>query len=99
MHRAGAALSVVAAFLRSSEVNGLAQAIKQRRARVDAQLMILAVDAQRDGDRAFDVGSIRDWRPRAFLRSRAPDICRRSPGNERSYRASRRPKKRPPARI
>ena len=54
VHGARAALPVVAALLRAGEGDGLAEAIEQRRPRVDAQPLLLAVDAQRDRDRALD---------------------------------------------
>src|SRR5438270_449111 len=67
MHRAGAALAVVTTFFRAGKRNGLADAIQQGRARVDAKMTVLAVDAQRDRDGALNVGTIRDWRRRATL--------------------------------
>ena len=48
VHRARAALAVITALLRSGESNGLAEAIEQRRSRIDAKLVLLAIDAQRD---------------------------------------------------
>jgi len=55
MHCTCAALPVVTALLRSGESNGLTNAIEERRTRVDAKLAVLAIDAQRDRDRALDV--------------------------------------------
>ena len=62
MDRAGAALAVITTFLRASESNGLTDAIQQRRARVDAKMVILAVDAERDRDGTLDIGRVRDCR-------------------------------------
>ena len=64
MHRTCAALPVVAALLRSGESNGLTEAIQQRRPRIDAKLVVLAVDVQRDRDPPSMFG------PSAQLRSR-----------------------------
>jgi hypothetical protein len=49
MHGAGAALAVVAAFLGAGQGEGFAQAIEERRARVEAQPMLPAVDPQCQG--------------------------------------------------
>src|SRR6267143_2399910 len=67
MHRTRAALPVVTALLRSGESNGLTDAIEERRPRVDAKLAVLAVDAQRDRDRAFDVRPARNFCGRGTL--------------------------------
>src|SRR6266849_4221102 len=67
MHRTCAALPVVTALLCSGENNGLTDAIEERRSRVDAKLEVLAVDAQRDRDRALDVRSIRKFSGRGAL--------------------------------
>ncbi len=56
VNRAGAALSVIAAFLGAGKVKALAQSVEQSRARVEiAQGVVLAIDAQRDvaGTAAF----------------------------------------------
>ena len=55
MHRTCAALPVVTALFRSGESNGLTDAIEERRPRVDSKVAVLAVDAQRDRNRALDV--------------------------------------------
>src|SRR5437016_3162557 len=55
MHGAGAALSVIATFLGSGERHCFANAIKQSGPRIDAKLVVLAVNAQRNGDSALDV--------------------------------------------
>src|SRR5207302_30139 len=48
VHGASAALSVVAAFFRAGEGDGLAQAVEQRRAWVHAKPVLLAVDAKHE---------------------------------------------------
>ena len=50
VHRARAALPVIASLLRTGEMQMLAQAIEQRRAWIDAQVMLLAVNTKRDRD-------------------------------------------------
>src|SRR6266545_2324094 len=67
MHRARAALPVIAALLRPGESDGLTDAIEERRPRVDSKLAVLAVDAQRDRDRALDARSVRSSRGRGAL--------------------------------
>src|SRR6185437_3993601 len=52
MHRAGAALPVIAALLCPGELEGLAQAIKQGGAWIDLHYATLAVDVQRDDEPA-----------------------------------------------
>ena len=47
MHRAGAALAVIATFLRAGECQALAQEIEERRARVDCDRSRMAIDDQR----------------------------------------------------
>ena len=74
MHRARAALPVIAALFRSGEGDGLAEAIEQRRPRIDAKLVVLAVDAQRDRDRALDVRPVG-----ARGRLARPSVLRPSP--------------------
>jgi hypothetical protein len=49
MHGAGAALAVIAAFLGAGQGNGFAQAIQERRARVEAQPVLASIDAQSQG--------------------------------------------------
>src|SRR6266851_479496 len=61
MHGAGAALAVVAAFLGAGQVNGFAQAIQERRARVEAQPVLAAIDTQNQG---YDSPGIRGRRGR-----------------------------------
>src|SRR5258706_8239177 len=56
MHGAGAALPVITTFLGSGERHCFADAIKQRGPRIDAKLVVFAVNAQRNGDSALDVG-------------------------------------------
>src|SRR6266850_1517386 len=48
MHRTRAALPVITTLLRSSESDGLTQAIKQRRSRVNAKPVLLSIDVQGD---------------------------------------------------
>src|SRR6267143_3156867 len=67
MHRTCAALPVVTAILRSGESNGLTDAIEERSPRVDAKLAVLAVDAQRDRDRSFDVRAVVNFCGRGTL--------------------------------
>src|SRR2546423_14595209 len=62
MHRTGAALPVVTALLRSGQSDGLTDAIEERRPRVNTKLAVLAVDAQRDRDRALDVRPVSNFR-------------------------------------
>ena len=50
MHRARAALAVIAAFLRAGEGDSLANTIQQRRARIDSKVVVFAVNPQRDWD-------------------------------------------------
>ena len=53
VHRAGAALPVVATLLGPGEVKGLPQAIQQGGARIDPERAALAIDAQGHGDPVF----------------------------------------------
>src|SRR5215211_7843323 len=55
MHRTGATLTVVAALLRSGQMEDFAQAIEQRGSRVDAELVLPSIDMQADchGSRPF----------------------------------------------
>ncbi len=59
VHRARAALAVIAPFFRSGEMQMLAQAIEQSGARIDPQVVFLAVHTQCDWKR---VHRIRRWR-------------------------------------
>ena len=47
VHRARAALAVIASLLRTGQMQMLAQAIEQRRARIDPQIVFLAVNTER----------------------------------------------------
>src|ERR1051325_2749486 len=47
-HRAGAARALVAPFLRAGEVEVLAQRVEERRARIEAEVVVAAVDVERD---------------------------------------------------
>ena len=53
---AGAALAVVAALLGAGQAQVLAQGVEQRDARLQLQLVLLAVDLQRDGTVAVGSG-------------------------------------------
>ena len=54
VNRAGAALAVVATFLCSRQVEVFPQAIEQRGARVELQVVLFAVDAESDRDCALN---------------------------------------------
>src|SRR6267142_928648 len=79
MHCASAALAVIATFLGPGESKGLTNAIQQGRTRINAKMVVLAVDAQRDWDGTRDVGAVRDCPRLAALCGRAH---RRAPGND-----------------
>ena len=59
MHRARAALAVIAALLGAGQMQVLAQAIEQRRARIEFKRVILAVNFQVNVYRIFHTGSCR----------------------------------------
>ena len=100
MHRASAALAVITTFLGASESNGLADAIQQRRARVNAKMVVFAIDVQRDRDSARDGGSARDCRRRAALCRSAIRANRCATSNDCDSRStSHRAQKCPAARI
>src|ERR1700694_743713 len=88
MHGTGSALPVITALLRAGQSDGLTDAVEERRPRVDPKLAVLSVDAQRDGDRAFDVRPCRSFRGRGALPGRAVRVLRSAPRNDRSRRAS-----------
>ncbi len=67
MHRAGAALTVIAPFLRAGEGDGFANAIQQRRARIDSKVVVFAVNPQRDWDSSLNMWTVRYYRVR-FVR-------------------------------
>ena len=50
---AGSALAVVAAFLGAGQADGLAQAVKERGARINLKIKLLSVDTEADRDCAF----------------------------------------------
>ena len=93
MHCAGAALAMITTFLRAGERNGLTDAIQQRRARIDAKRVILAVNAQRDRDGPLNVGRGRDCL--GAIRAHRSASC--NDGGRRS--ASHGPQKIPARRI
>src|SRR5216683_7043372 len=79
VHGARPALPVVAALLRSGEDDDLTEAIEKRRPWVNGKPLLLAVDAQRDRDRALDARPRRDRPGRSAL---GGGMCRRSaPGD------------------
>ena len=49
-HGAGAALAVIATLLAAGHSKMLAQRVEHGRARIDAQMLVLAIDMQRDVD-------------------------------------------------
>ena len=53
VHRARAALAVIASLLRAGQVQVLTETIEQRRARIDSQIIFLAIHTQRDWNGAF----------------------------------------------
>src|ERR1700722_12411377 len=58
MYGAGAALAVVATLLRAGQVQVLAQAVEQGRARIDIEFVVAAVHAQADVHRGTACGGI-----------------------------------------
>jgi hypothetical protein len=75
VYRAGAALAVVATFLCARHVQIFPEAIEQRGARVEFQVVLFAVDAKRERDGAFNPVNRRhlfDGR-RGMRRSRGED--------------------------
>src|SRR5882672_10740359 len=99
MHRAGAALAVIATFLRARESNGLADAIQQRRARINAKMVVLSVNAQRDRDSAVDAALIRDFPGWAALRASSFRVRRAADHDCGCRTTSHGPQKIPPGRI
>src|SRR3984957_2582563 len=57
---AGSALAMVAALLGAGQADGLAQAVEERCAGINAKIELLAVDPEAYGDRSFDCFSGRD---------------------------------------
>jgi len=53
VHRARAALAVIASLLRAGQVQMFTQTIEQRRARIDSQFIFLSIHPQGDGNCAF----------------------------------------------
>jgi hypothetical protein len=51
VHRASAALAVIASLLRSGEMEVLAETIEKRGARIDPKIVLLPVDPKRDRNR------------------------------------------------
>src|SRR5207237_7785394 len=91
-----AALSVIAALLRPGESDSLTDAIEERRPRIDAECVVLAVDAQRNRDGALDARSFRSFRGRGALHGSAVRVRRCARGHDRGRRrGSRGEKERP----
>src|SRR5258706_16094234 len=93
MHRACAALTVIAAFLRAGEGDGLANTIQQRRARIDSKVMIFSVNPQRDWDSSLNGQMVRGCRVR-FIRversaSRNDGGCRTTSHRQEKFPAVR----------
>src|ERR1700675_1343055 len=97
MHSTCAALPVVAALLCSSESNGLTEAIQQRRPRIDAKLVVLAVNAQLDWDRALDVRPARTCCGRVAVPGSAVRVRRYARRNDCCRRSTSRGQKKCPA--
>src|SRR6478672_738577 len=53
MDGARPALAVIASLLRTGQMQVLTETIEQRRARIDSQIIFLAIHAQSDGNRAL----------------------------------------------
>jgi hypothetical protein len=83
MHSAGAALTMIATFLRAGESNGLANAIQQCCARINSKLVVFAVNPQRDWDSSMNIRLLPNCRPR-FVRL----VVWRTPSNDRRSRAA-----------
>jgi hypothetical protein len=93
MHRARAALTVIAAFLRAGEGDRFANTIQQRRARIDLEAVVFAVNPQRDWDSSLSVRTIRYYRVR-FVRversaSRNDGGCRTTSHRQEKFPAVR----------
>src|ERR1041385_1061657 len=66
MHRACAALPVIATLFCAREGYRFANAIQKGGAGIDAKLMVLTIDAENQGNRAFDGGRVRVSRRHAL---------------------------------
>ena len=93
MHRAGAALTVIAAFFGAGEGDGLANTIQQRRARIDSKVVVFAVNPQRDWDSSLNMRTVGYYRVR-FLRvewsaSRNDGGCRTTSHRQEKFPAVR----------
>ena len=62
MHGAGSALTVVASFLGAGQHDAFPQAVEQRRPRVEAEAVLVSVDAQGQGYGALGAGRRRGFR-------------------------------------
>jgi hypothetical protein len=56
VHCAGPALAMIASLLRAGQLEMLAEAIQERSARIDPQIVLLAINPERNRDRVFRFG-------------------------------------------
>ena len=93
MHRAGAALTVIAAFLCAGEGDGLANTIQQRRARIDSKVVVFAVNPQRDWDSSLNRRTAGYYRVRLvrvkWSASRNDGGCRTTSHRQEKFPAAR----------
>ena len=88
MHGAGAALTVIATFLRAGEGDSLANTIQQRRARIDSKVVVFAVNPQRDWDGSLNMRTVRYYPARLVRVERSASsndggCCTASHGQEK----------------
>src|ERR1700722_8157581 len=76
------ALAVIAAFLRACQIEAIAKAIQQRRARIDFQAALRTVDGQRYRDLPFNIGRV--FRHACQRRRLAEDDARADRGSDAS---------------
>src|SRR5262245_31959426 len=88
--RAGAALAMVAAFLRAGQAEAVAQRIEQRRPRRDGQLRRRAIDIKRDGNCGRLGDRFSRTGPRGGLAHEKSDLSVLAPRPTASYRLSER---------
>jgi len=86
MHRARAALPVIATLLGAGERDGFTDAIEQRGSRVNAKLVTSAVDAQRDRNGPLDIRRLGCCRRRTSLNDIVARVVGNATGNERGGR-------------
>jgi hypothetical protein len=58
VNRAGSALAVITAFFRARERDDLADAIQERRSRINLEAVVLAIDPQRDRNGTLNTARI-----------------------------------------